>query len=340
LIAGTIVYPKGTPIMNYIEVKIHLSPAGLEPLTALLIGHGVSGLVIDDPREISELAARKTGFEWDYFDESLLAAGEAFAGEISVAFYINADPEGERLLEAIKLDVMKLKGEELDGVFGETSIFGRLYVESSLRSDEEWKDEWKRYFKPFRVTPRLTVRPSWENYEPDDGNEIVIELDPGMAFGTGKHETTTLCARMLEAAVRSGSSVLDMGCGSGILSIAAALVGAGDVLGVDIDETAVGVARENVAKNGCDDRVMIVKGDLLSGISFSADVVVANLTADLIAALANGLRAHLKPGDVFIASGILNERRAGVSDAVAAAGFRVEEIIAEGDWCAIRSVRE
>jgi ribosomal protein L11 methyltransferase len=340
LIAGTIVCPKETPIMNYIEVKIYLSPAGLEPLTALLIGHGVSGLVIDDPREISDLAARRTGLDWDYFDESLLAAGEAYAGEIGVAFYINADPGGERLLEEIKLDVMKLKGGELDGAFGETSVFGRLYTESSLRSDEEWKDEWKRYFKPFRMTPRLTVRPSWEDYKPDDGNEIVIELDPGMAFGTGKHETTALCARMLEVAVRSGAAVLDIGCGSGILSVAAALMGAGSVLGVDIDDDAVAIARENAAKNGCADTVRIVKGDLVSGLSFSADVAVANLTADMIAALAQGLRAHVKAGGIFIASGILNDRRSGVLDAVASVGFRVDEILAEGDWCAIRSVRE
>lgn len=326
-------------VMDYTEVKVHLSPAGLEALTALLIGHGVSGLVIEDPREIADLASRKTGLDWDYFDESLLAAGKAAGDEITVAFYTEAGPEGSRRLDDIKLDIMKLKGMELDGGFGETRALGRLYTESVSRSDEEWKDEWKRYFKPFRLTSRITVRPSWEVYTPADEGELVIKLDPGMAFGTGKHETTALCARLLSAVVRPGAAVLDMGCGSGILSIAAALMGAGSVLGVDIDETAVSVARENVAENGCADRVNIVKGDLLSGITFEADVAVANLTAELIAKLANGLRAQLKSGGVFIASGILAERRAQAEDAVSAAGFRTEESLTEGEWCAFRSVR-
>ncbi|MDR1247186.1 MAG: 50S ribosomal protein L11 methyltransferase [Clostridiales Family XIII bacterium] len=325
--------------MDYTEVKVHLSPAGLEVLTALLTEHGVTGLVIDDPREIADLAARKTGLDWDYFDESLLAAGAAAGDEITVTFYTEVGPEGTRRLEDIRLDIMKLKAMEADGGFGETQMLGRLYTESFLRSDEEWKDEWKRYFKPFRLTSRLTVRPSWEAYAPFDADELVMELDPGMAFGTGKHETTALCALMLSECVRPGSAVLDIGCGSGILSVAAALMGAGDVLGVDIDETAVSIARENVMKNGCADRVNIVKGDLLAGLSFKADVAVANLTAELIAELAQVLRPCLKSGGIFIASGILTERCALAEDAVRAAGFRIEESLADGEWRAFKAAR-
>ncbi|MDR2355503.1 MAG: 50S ribosomal protein L11 methyltransferase [Clostridiales Family XIII bacterium] len=324
--------------MRYIEVKIYVSPAGLEPVTALLIEQGVTGVAIDDPREIAESASRKTGPGPDYFDEALLAAGAARAGEIEVSFYLEDDAEGARRFADIKLELMKLKGLEFDGVFGEGLPLGRLFAESVRRSDDEWKDVWKQYFKPFRLTERLTVRPGFENDTPAAPFERVIRLDPGMAFGTGRHETTALCARLLEASVKPGASVLDIGCGSGILSIAAALLGAGEVLAVDLDDTAVAVARDNIAANACADLVRVVRGDLLAGLDFAADIAVANLTADLIATLAGGLRAHLKAGGSFIASGILEERCDFAISAVEAAGFRVAERVLAGEWCAIRAV--
>jgi ribosomal protein L11 methyltransferase len=324
--------------MQYIEVKIRVSPVGLEPLTALLLARGVEGLAIEDPREAAALAARKNSLEWDYFDDTLLAAGEADAGEIVVSFYLEAGEEGARRLAKIEGDISGLKAAERGGDFGETSSLGSLNAESVLRSDDEWKDGWKQYFKPFRMTERLSVKPSWESYMPASADERVIELDPGMAFGTGLHETTMLCARLLESAVWPGASVLDIGCGSGILSIAAALLGAGETLGIDLDDAAVEVARANVAANGCADRVRVVKGNLLEGLSFTADIATANLTADLIAALAGGLRAHLKEGGVFIASGILTERRARAVSALEAAGFRIAESAAAGDWCAIKAL--
>ncbi|MDR2771766.1 MAG: 50S ribosomal protein L11 methyltransferase [Clostridiales Family XIII bacterium] len=324
--------------MRYIEVNIRVSPAGLEPLTALLLKHGVTGLVIDDPREIAALASRKNGLDWDYFDEALLAAGAAPADEIGVSFYLEDDAEGARRLADIQLELAKLKGSEFEGLFGAALPSGGLSAECVLRSDDEWKDVWKQYFKPFRMTERLTVKPSFESYAPAARGELVIELDPGMAFGTGRHETTALCARLLEASVRPGASVLDIGCGSGILSIAAALLGAGEVLGIDLDEAAVAVARDNIAANGCADRVRARRGDLLKGLDFMADIAVANLTADLIAALAGGLRARLKTGGVFIASGILEEKRGCALSALEAAGFRIAESALAGDWCAIKAV--
>ncbi|MDR2296461.1 MAG: 50S ribosomal protein L11 methyltransferase [Clostridiales Family XIII bacterium] len=325
--------------MRYIEVQIRVSPAGLEALTALLLGHGICGLVIDDPREIADLASRGNGLDWDYFDDALLAAGKAGADELGVSFYLEEGAEGARRLEDIKIDLMKLKGAEFDGDFGGALTLGRLCAESVLRCEDEWKDVWKRYFKPFRLTERLTVRPSFEeDAAPAAPDALVIRLDPGMAFGTGRHETTALCARLLEASVRPGASVLDIGCGSGILSIAAVLLGAREVLAVDLDDTAVAVARENIAANGCADRVRVVKGDLLAGCAFEADVAVANLTADLIATLVGGLRARLKAGGCFIASGILEEKRDGAVSALEAAGFRILECVPAGGWCAIKAV--
>jgi ribosomal protein L11 methyltransferase len=324
--------------MQYIEVKICVSPAGLELLTALLIERGVTGLVIDDPREIADLAARKNGLDWDYFDDALLAAGAARADEIALTFYLEDDAEGARRFADIERALAKLKGLASDGVFGEGLSPGSLFAESIRRSDDEWKDLWKRYFKSFRMTERLSVVPSFDEDAPAAPEGLVIKLDPGMAFGTGRHETTALCARLLEGAVRPGASVLDIGCGSGILSIAAALLGAGEVLGIDLDAEAVEIARDNIAANACADRARVAQGDLLAGLSFKADVAVANLTADLIAALAGGLRAHLNAGGCFIASGLLDTKCDRAVSAVRAAGFRIAESVLAGEWRAFRAV--
>jgi ribosomal protein L11 methyltransferase len=325
--------------MNYIEVKIFASPAGLEVLTPLLDGYGIRGFAVDDPRDIAELAARKDERDWDYLDEALIESASASADELSLTLYLEESPENTALFEKLKLDIMKLKGLEIDGGFGSGTTLGRLYVESRIRSDEEWNDTWKQYFKPLRLTEKLTIKPSWESLPPGAGAEHVIELDPGMAFGTGRHESTALCARLLEEAVTEGAAVLDVGCGSGILSVAAALLGAGEVLAVDNDAAAVQAALDNVRANGCEGRVRVVRGDLLEGLSFKADVVAANLTADLIAELADGLRSRMKDGGVFIASGILTERREAVEAALRDKGFAVERTMVDGDWCAFRLIQ-
>jgi ribosomal protein L11 methyltransferase len=332
--------------MKYIEVKISASPAGLEALAALLGGYGIQALAIDDLRDARELLSQKDSRGWDYFDEGLQEAASAPADspqELSLAFYLEEKPENDALLQAIKLDVMKLKGRELEGAFGgpaEGLSLGRLYVEPRLRSDGEWKDTWKQYFKPFRLTERLTVRPGWEEPAPEaaDGG-LVIRLDPGMAFGTGRHESTALCARLLEEALRPGAAVLDVGCGSGILSIAAVLLGAGAVLAVDSDDAALEAAAENIRANGCEGRARVLRGDLLEGLSFQADVVAANLTADLILRLADGLGTCLKEGGLFIASGILTEKREAVEAALREKGFAPEKVLEDGDWCAILAAR-
>ncbi|MDR3296161.1 MAG: 50S ribosomal protein L11 methyltransferase [Clostridiales Family XIII bacterium] len=325
--------------MKYIEGKIFVSPAGLEPLAALLDGHGVHGLAIEDPRDAADLLSGKMAGTWDYLDEALLEAGRNPGDEITVSFYLEDTRSNAETLQMLRLDIMKLKGLELEGNFGTGLSLGRLYMETSLRSDDEWKDTWKQYFKPLRMTDRLTVKPSWESYTPESSEERIIELDPGMAFGTGRHESTLLCTRLLEEAIRPGDRVLDVGCGSGILSIAAALLGAGEVLATEIDEDAAAVATENIRLNGCADRVRVVKADLTRGISFCADVVAANLTADLIAALSGMLGACLKTDGIFLASGLLTEKRAGACAALEKNGFRIIGGLEDGEWCALKANR-
>ncbi|MEI3518423.1 MAG: 50S ribosomal protein L11 methyltransferase [Clostridia bacterium] len=232
---------------------------------------------------------------------------------------------------------MMLKSKELEGVFGWDVDFGRLYAEAVPVDDEDWKDKWKENFKPTKITEKLVVKPTWEEYQAADG-EVVLQIDPGMAFGTGTHETTSLCLKLMEKYLGddpAGKTVLDVGCGSGILSIAAALLGCREVTGIEIDEDAVNVAGENVALNEVADAVKIMQGDLVKGIDVKADIIVANLMADLVMMLAESAKEHLADGGVFISSGILVEKRDKVAEAVKAAGFEIVEIAEDGEWCAI-----
>ena len=178
------------------------------------------------------------------------------------------------------------------------------------------------------------VKPTWEEYAPEE-KDLVIEIDPGMAFGTGTHETTSMCIKLMEKYVKPGDMVLDVGCGSGILSVAASLLGAGNTLAVDIDPEAVKVASENVVLNGCSDRVAVMEGNLVEGIDFKAHVVAANLMADLVMMLSNHVASHLLPGGIYISSGILTEKEKIVSEAIVECGFRIIEVIHDGMWCAI-----
>ena len=215
------------------------------------------------------------------------------------------------------------------------------YVESETVDDEAWKDKWKENFKPVRVTDRIVVKPTWEPYDAKAG-ELILEIDPGSAFGTGTHETTGLCMRLLEkyaawgeGATDGGTRVIDVGCGSGILSIAAALLGCKYVLGTEIDSEAVQIARENVELNGVASNVRVVEADLLSGINYKADIIVANLMHHLVMVLAPEAIKRLGEGGVFIASGILLEKRDQVAEAIEAAGFEILGIPEDGEWCAI-----
>jgi ribosomal protein L11 methyltransferase len=299
---------------------------GIDPVSHLLEGMGINGIIVENPQDLEDLMDKKNSYDWDYIDEKVLNLKNV---EPNIKFYLDPTEEGVQLLSDIRAQVLGLKEKAQDGAFGLDVDFGRLHVEDQLVDDVDWKDNWKEYFKTARVTQRLVIKPSWEFYEKEKPEDLVIEIDPGMAFGTGTHATTSLCLELLEQYLKEGMDVLDVGCGSGILSIAAALLGAEHTLGIEIDPLAVQISRENVELNQLSHMVQIQQGDLTKGIDFIADLVVANLMADLVIMLSEDVARHLKKDGMYISSGILVEKK------IKGCGFEIVEILEEDEWCAI-----
>ncbi|MFV0517729.1 MAG: 50S ribosomal protein L11 methyltransferase [Aminipila sp.] len=318
--------------MKYIETRIYTSRSGIEHILNSLLEIGIYDAVIEDPTDVEELLQKKNSYDWDYVNTEVM---EQVNEEPNVILYMEDSVEGKEKIEEVVKAIDRLKALIKNGDFGDESTFARMIIETKVVQDDDWKDNWKEFFKPSKITDKIVVKPSWENYEKQSEDELIIEIDPGMAFGTGTHETTTLCIKLLEKYSHRDDCVLDVGCGSGILSIAAALLGIKDVLGVDIDPVAVEVSKENVALNGFSDVVKIQYGDLTKGIDYRADVVVANLMADLVMMLSCDVAKHLKGKGVFISSGILIEKKKQVSDSIEKNGFKILEILEQGEWCAI-----
>lgn len=305
--------------MDWLEASITTTTPGADIVSDMMMRYGAKGTQIIDRTDVPD-PARPSGY-WELVDPKLI---EEMPEQVVVKAWF---PEGTRLATM---------QEELGTLPALTGMaLGELKLSFNQVREEDWAEYWKQYYKPFYLGSRLVVRPSWESYTAQPG-DLVIDLDPGMAFGTGTHETTALCATLMEAYCRDGS-VLDIGTGSGILAIAAAKLGAGQVLALDIDPVAVKVAQDNVQQNGLADRVQVIAGDLLGGIEQQFDMAVANILADVIISLAEPVRKHLKPGGVFICSGIIRERAQDVRAALVAAGNDVLEERQEGEWVAFVS---
>lgn len=317
--------------MKYLEITIHTMDSGLETLTEFLEKRGIDGTWIESSAVMDEILEKKNPYDWDYIDDDLLNRREE---ESRIKFYLEDSISARNLLKEIKIDLMKLKSDELYAKLGQDIQFGRLYLEETLVDDEHWKENWSEHFKQVKLTDTLEVK-STLAYPDATPDEHTIVLDPGMAFGTGTHETTALCAILMDKYQCKGKIVLDIGCGSGILSIAAARLGSQKVIGVDIDPIAVETAHENVVRNQCAAWVTILEGDLTKGLDLKAQIVVANLVAEAIVELSTSVKPCLATGGIFISSGILIEKEAAVLSALDQHGFEVLEILEKGDWCAI-----
>ena len=317
--------------MKYIQADIHVNREGIEPVLTALMNVDIMDTVVEDPADIADLLDKDQDWEWDYVDDSVIEMQNA---EPKVTVYMEDDEEGRRKLAALQGAVEELKKEAAAGAYGKNVDLGPLTVDVYVEDDSEWKDHWKEFFKPKKVGKHIVVKPTWYDYEKEEG-DLVIEIDPGMAFGTGTHETTSLCLRLMEDYMQDGDKVLDVGCGSGILAIAGALLGSPEVLGVEIDPVAVEIAQENLKLNGVTGVARAQYGDLTKGIDFKAEIVVANLMADLVMMLSADVAKHILPGGKYISSGILVEKRDQVAAVIRDCGFDIVEIREDGMWCAI-----
>ena len=310
--------------MQWLELKIDTTPAGITPVSDLVESLGVTGLVIEDEGDFHDFLENNRQY-WDYVDEDLL---EAKRGVCRITFYVSADDEGMDTVAKVRMALSELKKSRSD--------CGSLVMTMAQMDDADWENNWKQFYKPMEIGERLIVVPEWESAKTH--GRIPLILNPGLTFGTGSHATTRLCLTALEKHVTPGQRVLDLGCGSGILSIAALLLGADHAFACDIDEKCVDVAYENAALNGIGrDKYTVRWGDVLSDkqlrkeMDDQYDIIVANIVSDVIIGLAPQVRPFLKEGGYFLTSGIIDTRAAEVAEKLRDAGWEiVEERQSEG----------
>ncbi len=304
---------------NWVEVTIITSSEAVEAVSEMLNSTGVSGVSILDPADM--IYRRDHTTDWDYFDETIINTNN----EVVVKGYYKKDDKFYDNFEKIKIGVNNLTEFGLDKGLGTVTM--------NDVKEEDWENNWKQYYKPTKVGEKVVIKPIWEEYN-KRSDEVIVELDPGMAFGTGTHETTRMCIKALERHVKAESTVFDIGTGSGILSIAAAKLGAKKVIGVDLDPVAVVSAKQNVSYNDLNN-IEILYGDLMEVVKGKANIVIANIMADIIMFLTEGVKPFIVDGGYFISSGIILSKKDEVLDKLKSCGFKIEEINIEGEWVCI-----
>ena len=313
--------------MYWLEVHIDPTHTGLDPVAALLSTLEIDNLVIDDEEEFQDFL-EETRPHWDYVDEDLASR---MRGRSRITFYLLAGDAGFAKLAEVRMALQTLKESRSD--------CGSLLLTLENIQDADWENSWKQYYKPLEIGERLLVVPQWENAGSTE--RVTVTLDPGLTFGTGNHATTRLCLTALERAVHGGERVLDLGCGSGILSIAALRLGAASALAVDIDEQCLTVARDNAALNQTGPDTFSVRiGNVLTDEDFRAslgggyDLVLANIVADVIIGLAPLVSSFLREGGRFLCSGIIDQRTEEVAQALREAGLTILERHESEGWAA------
>ena len=315
--------------MEWLEMKIDTSHAGLDPVCELLEQQGVTGWMIDDETDFQDFLEHNRQY-WDYVDEALLAEKR---GVSRVTFYLERNENALSTIAAVRIAMSAMKKAHPE--------YAPLRLTMDNVADADWENNWKQFYKPMEIGDRLLVVPEWE--QASDPQRITLRLNPGLTFGTGSHATTRLCLQALDTHIHGGEKVLDLGCGSGILSIAALRLGAGSAFACDIDEKCIDVAYENAALNGISKKQLTVRqgdatkeGALRDAIGTGYDVVVANIVADVIISLAPQVRHFLKEDGWFLTSGIIDDRADEVAAALVAAGWSiVESCTSEGWYCYI-----
>ncbi|AVX20008.1 MAG: 50S ribosomal protein L11 methyltransferase [Bacillota bacterium] len=311
--------------MKWQEIQVTVHRDGVEAVANILHETGANGVIIEDPQLKWQYIEEK---RWDYYEFPEEEAGDPDL--VVVKAYL---PEGTKLaaqVEDVKRAVNDLKHYHLPGLYCELAF--------SLVDDQDWATSWKKYFKTEKIGEKIVIKPTWEDYQAQDG-EIVVELDPGMAFGTGTHPTTAMCIRALEKLFPGPRVVYDVGTGSGVLAIVAAKLGAEDVLAIDLDETAVKVAWENADQNDVTHIVRVEEGNLLDTVAEPADLIIANIIADIIIMVTPAVKEHLLPGGRFLCSGIIEEREQEVRAALEVSGLTIVETWRDSGWVAMLAER-
>ncbi len=306
--------------MDYVEVKLTLNNHDcIEAIANAFVEQGSGGVVIDDPQLIASYANRGQWDDHEFSEELLAQTSVEVRGYFADDEYFAGRLEGLR--EAVGQICARMEQEVPQFYFDDVA-------------EEDWANNWKQYFKPERIGKYTVVKPTWEEYTPKDG-ELIIEIDPGMAFGTGNHATTALCINVLEDYVKPGMDIIDVGTGSGILAVQAALLGAEKVLAMDFDPVAVKAATENVALNHLENKISVKHSDLLKAADIKGDIIIANIVADIIIRLLPDVPNYLKGDRIFISSGIIDTRRDDVLAVYEQVGIEVLEVREDKGWVAI-----
>ena len=306
--------------MKWTEIIIKTTEEASDAISEMFTSIGAGGVVIEDPNDIRRIIESPESL--DYADEEFM---NSLGDDVTIKAYFHQEYNRDDLIKLVK-SRLEFVSQFLD--------VGKGYIGYTEIDEEDWSTSWKKYYKPFNISEHVVIKPSWEDYKamPD---EIIVELDPGMAFGTGTHETTRLCSQCLEKYVKTGDKVLDVGSGTGILSIIAAKLGAENLVACDVDDIAVRVTLENCIINNVQDKIHVLKGTLNDIKKEKYDIIVANILADIIIGISESIPYYLKKNGYFIASGIIKARKDDVIDACNNAGIVYETIMDLGEWVAI-----
>lgn len=307
--------------MKWAEISIQTTNEAIEAISNILHEIGASGLIIEDPLDIVKIKRSTFGEVYELNPDDYPEEGVRIKAYLPVNSYI------KDTVDDIKQAINNLSKFDID--------LGKNELTINEVHEKDWATAWKKYYKPLQVSNRITIKPTWENYQPINKNEIIIELDPGMAFGTGTHPTTILSIRALEKYMNDNDTVIDVGCGSGVLSIAAAKLEAESVFAYDLDEIAVKSSKLNIEQNKLSDVITVKQNNLLDNIDFKADLIVSNILAEIIVKFVDEAWNNLRRNGVFITSGIIENKKQLVLDKLRVQGFEVIEVNELEEWISI-----
>lgn len=316
--------------MIFDEITVKTNTCGADHLAGELIINGVTSFSVNDPKDFLQIIDEKS-VPFDYYESDLIPEDTE---TVSVTVYLTRNAQGAERAELVKSIAESMKS---------VPEYGNIDISYSSSDDKDWENNWKEFFHPMKIGEKLIIKPSWEECDPE--GRAVLEIDPESSFGSGRHETTKLCLEEIEKLRLKNATVLDMGCGSGILGIAACLLGAKDCVAVDIEENAVEITKKNALANGIPAQcITALCGNILENESLLCeikrrkyDIVLSNIVADVLVEMLPIFKEITLPCGIIILSGIISMRKDKVLASLCENGFRVQDVRTENDWVAIKA---